>query len=445
MNKTLLQLLDEGIKTGFTTVEAFGETAAKNEYQCCPGEAVSRHSIDTDRVTVRAFWDSGDPVGFSLSKPDLNSIKPAFLNIYSTHLPDQKENYRQRLPAAVPTGKVKLSIFDESFKSVDTGAFNEFSDRIDEIMISSPFQGLKLKKIHLSKTQKKIYIANTNNLDIKYRKTNFNLVLSFALGNNRIDVGENRVFFQQIEPYKIISRAFNLLHSLTDDEKILSPAKNKNIYLILSPEASAFILKEFSDYFKPGAGRKMMNIHYPSILNIVDNPLMEGQAGSVPFDDEGVQVLPGEKYLLKKGIFSQGISDIATAFQYNTTSTGNGFRNGRSLFPTARFSNLYIKPTVLPLKNLMSDAGEGILVSLLKLKAADKKKHLFSAYGCRFKNNQLLEPVHFYFKTSFRSYFLKILKISKEIKFFYSVFNTGSPYILTEARSPSASDNTFEI
>ncbi|UCH97203.1 MAG: hypothetical protein JSV88_10230 [Candidatus Aminicenantes bacterium] len=436
MINTLQTLLEQGTEIGFSAVETFGETIEKHEYECFPDEPPSLHSVDTQRVTVRAFWETGDPVGFSLSKPEPDSIKSAFSNIYTTHLPGEKENYRHGLPAEVK--KTTLHIFDESIDSVDVHAFNEFIDGINEIMIASLFQGLKLNKIHLSKALKKTYIANTNGLNIKYRKTNFNLVLSFALRNNHIDTSETRVFFRQLEPHKIISRAFNLLNSLTET----SISADRHMSLILSPEASAFILREFSSCFKIKADREMMKIHYPSILNIIDNPLMDGQVGSVPFDDEGVQ--SGEKYLLQKGVFSTFISDLAAAFQHNTTSTGNGFRSERSPLPAVGFSNLYIKPTVLPLKNLMADAGVGVLVSLLKLKSIDNKGYVFSVYGYRFKDDELLEPVHFYFRTSFRSYFLKILKISKEVKFFYSSANIGSPYVLLEARY-NRSDNLFEI
>lgn len=439
ISAALQHLLAEGANTGFSTVEVFAEKTGKQEYECFPDEPPSLHSTQTQKVTVRAFRDTGDPVGFTLSKPDLPAIKSAFLNIYGTHLPDQKENYRQKLPSKVK--EISPAVFDESFDAVDIHAFNELIDRINEIIISPPFQGLKLKKIHLAKTLKKTYIANTNQLNAKYKKTNFNLVLSFMLGINRIDISENRVFFQHLEPYKIISRGFNLLNSLT--ETTVSTGKRKNLYLILSPEASAFILKEFSHYFKIRADSEMMNIHYPSILNIIDNPFMDGQAGSVPFDDEGVQMYPGETYLIQKGVFSQVITDLSTAFQTNNPSTGNGFRNERSTFPSVQFSNLYIKPTVLPLKNLMTDAQEGVLVSLLKLKSIDKSGYLFSAYGYRFKGDDMLEPVHFYFRTTFRSYLLHILKISKEIKFFYSVFNIGSPYVLVEARNIEGS--MFEI
>jgi PmbA protein len=431
MNKTVQALLEQGTQTGFKAVEAFGEVLEKQEYECFPEEPPGLHTVETERVTVRAFWDSGDPVGFSLSKPNPESIKSAFFKIYASQLPDEKENFADQLPAAAK--KAKIAIFDESVDKVDIHTFNEFIDRISEIMVSFPFQGLKIGKIHLAKSLKKIYIANSKGLNTKYRKTNFQMILSFILGQNRMETRENRVYFHQFEPYKMISRAFNLLGSLTG----IGVSAARHMALILSPEASAFILREFSGSFKIDAPHRaeIGNIHYPSILNVIDNPMMDGQVGSVPFDDEGVQ--GEERYLIQKGVLTTAVSDISTASRFHTASTGNGFRNGRSLFPAIGFSNLYIKPTILSLRNLMNDAGQGVLVSLLKLKALDKEGSVFSAYGYRFNGGDLLEPVHFYLKTSFRSYFLKISKVSKEIKFFYSSANIGSPYILAEARRKS--------
>jgi predicted Zn-dependent protease len=438
MTEITQKILEEGTKTGFSTVEAFGENTEKMEYECFPGETPSLHTVETKRAAARVFWETGDPVGFSLSNPDPASIKSAFSNTYAANLPDEKESFRNRLPADVKM--TSPSIFDDSIEHVDVHTFNELIDRINEITISPSFQGLKLKRTFLSKSIKKIYIANTNGLNAKYIKTQFTLALDALMKNNRIVIKETRIFFNHLEPIKIISRTVNLLNSLTEDT--LPSRKNKNTHLILSPETSIFILKEFSDYFKNNADKEMMNIQYPSILNIIDNPFMDGQPGSVPFDDEGIQ--SGEKPLIQKGVFSQVITDISTAFQNKTQSSGNGFRCERSFFPSVHFSNLFIKPTVLPLKNLITDAGEGVLVSLLRLKHIDKDGYLFSAYGYRFKGDNMMAPVHFYFRTSFRSYFLRILKISKEIKYFYSTYNIGSPYILVEAKLNKPL-NLFEI
>jgi|GEM_PF-629593 len=431
---TMENILEEGTKTGFAAVEAYGEKTAIEEYEYFTDRKTRRHTSAAHRLTTRAFWDVGDPVGFSLSKPGPEEIKSAFSTIYSINLPAQTKNYAHMLPAAVD--RVDVNIYDETIEkeTLDTRRIDELSDQVDEILISPTFKDLELKKLHFSKVLKKVYIANTNNLNAKYIKTYFNLWLSVGLGDNLIDIRDSSTFARDIEPYKLVSRAYNLLHSLT--ETPLGPGRG-DMYLVLSPEASAFILREFSDYFKVKVDRKFLDIPFPSILNVVDDPLLDGRVGSVPFDDEGTQ--SGEKHLIRKGAFNRTITDIQSAFREGagTRSTGNGFRSERSLFPSVRFSNLYVKPTVLSLKNLMDAAGEGILVSLLKLKYTDKEGYVFSAYGYKFSGNNLLEPVHFYFRTTFLSYFLNILKVSKEVKFFSSTYNIGSPYIMVEAKRKS--------
>ncbi|MGE5340509.1 MAG: metallopeptidase TldD-related protein [Candidatus Omnitrophota bacterium] len=444
MTDMIRYLIDEGRRTGFALVEGFGENIEKQEYECFAGEMPSFHTLETHRISARAFWETGSPVGFSLSRPDGPALKSALSDLYSSNFPDESPNFRHLLPEKVE--KNSPAIYDDRIDTVDVHVFNRMIDRINELIGSSDVQGMKIRRTYLSKTLKKVYIANTKGLDARYIKTQFTLALDAVLNHNRIAVRENRIFFSQIEPAKIISRAFNLLNSLTEES--LPSRKSKNLYLILSPEASVFLLREFSRFFKAGANgthgthKEMMDIQYPAIVNIVDNPFMDGQPGSVPFDDEGIQ--SGEKFLFQKGIFSQTINDTATAFQTGTQPTGNGFRDERSFFPSVRFSNLYIKPTVLPLKNLITDAGEGVLVSLLRLKSTDKHGGIFSAYGYRFKGDSIMDPVHFYFRTSFRSYFLKILKVSKEVKYFYSSYNMGSPYMLVEGRLDKGS-GLFEI
>lgn len=425
-------ILDEGRKSGFSTIEVFREKIERKEYEKFVDYS-AQHSVKTDYVTVRAFWEYGDPVGFSLSTSNSFSIKSAFHNLYSVNVSQQRKNYARFLPGAVE--KVKIDIFDNSIEFMNNQGFEELAEKINELPILFP--GLSLKRIYFSQTLKKVYLANTHQLNAKYKKTNFRLVLSMALKNNIIEVNENKIFLKNINPFRMITRSFNLLNSLTDNTKF----ESKINFLVLSPEASSFILKEFSDFFKLVNFKDIKKVHFSTALTITDDLFMDEQSGSVPFDDEGSQL--GEKRIIEKGVFSQSISDIATAFQHNTVSSGNGFRGEKVIFPTVRFSNLYIKPSVLPLKNLLADAGKGILVSLVKLKNSEKDKVVFSAYGYEFNNGDIREPVHFYFKTSFLSFFLHLVKVSREIKFFHSHFNVGSPYILVETKHKA--DNLFEI
>jgi len=437
MTKSIVSILEVGENTGFSAVEVFREKTERKEYQFFPGEPTfpGHHAVDTDKVTVRAFWDSGDPVGFILSRPSVQAVKSAFSHIYSTQMPNVRPNFHHLLPAVVTKGGG--SIFDDGFSGVGLQNFNEMIDRIQEYMVSPLFPGLRITRALLTKVLKKVYLVNSRQLNVKYKKTLFNLQLSFTLGQNCIDISEHRVFLGQIDVNKMVSRGYNLLLSLTENRI----GDRSSMFLVLSPEASVMILREFSPYFKVDGDREIMNMHYPAILNVIDDPLMNGMPGTVPFDDEGVE--GEERYLIRKGVFSQHIADIAAGFEYKTVSTGNGFRNDRSPFPAMRFSNLYIKPTVMPLKHLLNTAGRGVVISLLKLKAIEKERYLFSAYGYRFQDNDLLEPVHFYIRTTARSYFLNILKISKEVKFFHSGFNIGSPYILVEGRGKG--DYIYEI
>jgi predicted Zn-dependent protease len=348
-------------------------------------------------------------------------------------VPERKRNHSHLLPGSVE--RINLDIFDHSLKPEENQPFLNLVETINEILVSFP--GLVLSKIHFSQSLSKVYLANTLGLKAKYKKTNFNLKLTFSMKGNIIEINRNATHFKSIDPHRLISRAHNLLSSLTDNDPV-----EKNIgHFIFSPEASVFVLNEFSDYFKLNNRRGLPKIGFSAALNIVDDPFMNGQSGSVPFDDEGVQ--SGETKLLDKGVFRQPISNLETAFKFDSSSSGNGFRSENSLFPRVRFSNLYIKPSVIPLDKLMREAGGGILVSLLKLKHVEKNKYLFSAYGFQFREGIISEPVHFYFRTSFVSYFANVLKVSREIKFFYNTFNIGSPYILTGGKWKS--QRLFEI
>lgn len=423
-------IADAGANAGFGATEVFGERVTLEQYDYFPGFKTRIHGASTHRVTARAFWDVGEPVGFRLSSPGEKDIKAAMAAIYSGGAPSPGENFGRRLPTAYKKlEQADLAIYDHNFQKIDIQRFQELVDQVHEILLTSMFKNLRLRRIHFFKTLRKIYIANSRGLNAKYIKTHFHFLLSLGLGQNSVDVSENSTFFDAIDPYKMAPWAYSLVNALSDRPL---EAKRRNVFLLLAPEAAAFILREFSHFFHEKTDKRLKEIDFPAMLNLADDPLLNGQPGSVPFDDEGVQST--EKHIIWKGAFQGGVTDIGSGFPLGLKSTGNGFRGERSIFPSVRFSNLYIKPTVLSVRNLMEDAGEGIMASLLKLKYADREGYLFSAYGYRFSGANLLEPVHIHFRTNFLSYFLNICKISKELKFFHSRANFGSPYILLELK-----------
>ena len=130
------------------------------------------------------------------------------------------------------------------------------------------------------------------------------------------------------------------------------------------------------------------------------------------------------------------IADIRAAFATGGRSTGNGFRDERGVFPQVQFSNLYIRPSNDSLAQLLQQARQGVLVYLVRPRGQGRQpgEFLFSAYGYFFAGSEIARPVHFHFATTMRSYLLHVLAVSRELRFFHSRANIGSPYLLLQGR-----------
>lgn len=419
-------IIEEGKKWGFSVIEATVEKIKKNDY-VSSGENLYHHDSVLKKGFCRSFYNTGDPVSFSLSVKDKKSLHSAFAAVSKAVPASGEKNFGYMIPKSAK--KVEINIFDADIINIGEGEFNGLSDILEESVLNFP--EMRLESVKLSKWLKKTYHSNSSGLNIKYRKTMFHLSVKFSLKGNFIELGDSRIFFDHIDPERLVSRGYRLLDSLTDRKASFS----KYCSLIISPEASATLIRIFSKGFLPGGEKDAGKVNFPRILNISDDTLLEDGTASVPFDDEGVQ--SGETCLIKKGSFISPVADLRSAFENGIRPTGNGFRRGDSTMPSTGFSNLFIKPTILGVKNLLNEYDEGIMVSLIKLKLAENGNYLFSAYGYKYKYGERGEAVHFYFSTTFLTYFLNIQKISKEMRFFYSGFNVGSPYILLRAKHKS--------
>jgi len=412
-------VLVEGKRAGFATVEAFGEKVERREYERFTDYRAS-HGVTLDQVTIRAFRDSGDPLGIMLPRPDAASIRRAFHDLGAVNIPDKKPNHAEHLPPSVRRSRVV--IYDAEIERDGDARFDSLVERIAEIPVLYP--GLTLEKIAFGQSLRKIYLANSRGLRTKYRKTIFDLKLTLSLQGNVIEINETSTHFNGLNPSRLTTRAYNLLNSLTD-ETTVDPGIS---FFLFSPEAATVLLREFSGHFKAGETHPAGRIQFPAALTLVDRPLLDFQPGSAPCDDEGVQT--GDTLLVDKGVWVGSISDLRTASRFGISSSGNGFRREPDIFPEVEFSNLCIKPSVMALKKVMDEAGRGILVSLIKPKLVEKGKSLFSAYGYHFSGNELRQPVHLYFSTDFLSFFMGVGRVTREMRFFHGHINVGSPYLL---------------
>jgi len=415
-------IVKEGILKGFSSVEASREQIIRSEY-FKHGDVFTNHLSNFQKIHCRAMYDYGDPVTFMLSVSDKRAIRNVLKLISRSYPSSGKENFSNNLPSKIR--KIKIEIYDPLFESIGTDDFTELVDGIDENILNFP--ELKVSDVSFSKQCRKFYLTNSKGFNAKYRKTHFSVSLKMSLNGASINLSDNRILFSDLEPFKLVSRGYTLLESLTDKQ----PELKKFNDLVFSPESSSLILKVFSKYFLPMNNKIMGSFNYPTALNISDDPLLNFGTGSIPFDDEGIQ--KGKTNLIQKGVFLSSITDLRTSFGYDMQTTGNGFRRGGD-HPAPGFTNLYIHPSVVSVNSILRDITDTILISLIKLISSKNGEYLFSAYGYRYTNGSRKEPVHFFISTTFQDFLLNIERISKEIRFFYSVYNTGSPYLLLKSK-----------
>lgn len=95
-------------------------------------------------------------------------------------------------------------------------------------------------------------------------------------------------------------------------------------------------------------------------FSLIDDPLRARGIGSTPFDDEGVAVQP--LTLVEAGVLKSWLLNTSAAAQLGLETTGHA---SRGLAGPAGVSghNLTVQPGDRSLKDLMSDAGTGLLVT----------------------------------------------------------------------------------
>ncbi|MDH4129144.1 MAG: TldD/PmbA family protein [Spirochaetota bacterium] len=93
-------------------------------------------------------------------------------------------------------------------------------------------------------------------------------------------------------------------------------------------------------------------------LNIIDDGSIEGLAGYVPYDDEGVR--GRKKYLIKDGKLNSRLNSRETAFQLGEELSGNARSISPSYPPIVRMTNTYIDKGNKSLDELLSIMGNGV-------------------------------------------------------------------------------------
>ena len=130
-------------------------------------------------------------------------------------------------------------------------------------------------------------------------------------------------------------------------------------------------------------------------INIVDDGTIEGNRGSLTFDDEGV---PGQKtYMVEDGVLRSYLHDRISASYYGVAPTGNGRRESFRYNPIPRMRATYMESgTDGTREDIIASVRKGIYVDQFangEVKIGEGDFTFYVRSGFLIENGRLTMPV----------------------------------------------------
>ena len=128
----------------------------------------------------------------------------------------------------------------------------------------------------------------------------------------------------------------------------------------------------------------------PEFLNIIDDGGIEGLAGYVPYDDEGVPAVRSE--LIKNGLLNGRLHSRETAALMNEDLTGNARSMHPGYQPIVRMTNTYIDNGETSFDEMLARLDDGIYAIDMLGGMTDLEMFTFSsAYAYRVRHGKISE------------------------------------------------------
>ena len=425
----------EKIKSNLKCAEIF---FGKNKYMNIEIEenSMKNAEIGSDEgLSIRAI-DKRGSLGFAftnrLGKKSVQNMVKTAVKMMNAGIEDLDF---KNLPSQYSKYPSVKNLFDSDLKNLlieDAVGFSEDLIKVceeDELAIS--------QSANFVSNYSKRYIINTNGIEISGKET------SCSISSNIIvkDKASNETSFgydwQSERSIKSINPTNIAKNALKDAKRNLNRIKIKNmkIPLILTPKGTiSFILSPIANainaetyqYKRSFLVDKRNEVIGSEKLSIEDNALLDGLAGSVQFDGEGVPCQ--NKKIIQNGKFLELLHNSYTAGKEGVESTGNASRSSYSSIPSIGISNFIMHTGDYSLDEIIN-VKKGIILDYTgdspNIATGDFSGLILQ--GNIIRNGEIKEPLN---ETMFGINLLDLFKnidaISKEFKT-YGVYQ--APYV----------------
>ncbi|MEG0145133.1 MAG: TldD/PmbA family protein [Clostridia bacterium] len=212
-------------------------------------------------------------------------------------------------------------------------------------------------------------IANTKGLDVCFEDGGAGLYVSpIARAGEQVNSAMKFVYADNVDHFDVDALAREAVSEAVDGLGA-EPVASGDYPIAFRNDAAAALLQTFLNVFSGDAAQKGLSLLKDregeqiasACVTLMDDPLLPSGRSSVPFDAEGVATF--EKAVVTDGKLLTLLHNLNTAAKKGVQTTGNAARGSYAAKVSVAPTNFYLKPGACDLDGLLSQMGEGLLIT----------------------------------------------------------------------------------
>ncbi len=351
--------------------EIFGGTATSSSLSIEKGYLKTAENFTQYALNIRLMGDQGKTGSVTITKMSLPFIKTSIENTVSL-MKGSLVNPDFKCLASPPDKYPSIKTpYDSTIKDL---SIEDASEIVDLFMnIKSQDDRIVSVSGDFSFTDLNYSLLSSNGINLRNKESAVSISSEIIMEetikgkkeNSNGYEGQQYSHFSQVQPEKIFETALNTARKGLKKSKI----SIDSYPVILSPQAvvllfnntistaiDGLVIYEKRSFLRNQLGNQIAS----ELLNIQDNPWLDGGINTSAWDLEGTPTKPLK--IIENGILNSYLHNVYSANLFETISTGHGSRGMHSTTVGIRPSNLLIQPGNQDLESMIGGIKRGILL-----------------------------------------------------------------------------------
>ena len=359
-------LLDEAQKEGILSAEVYLSSGDSFRAMCVQGEIANYTVHATRGLSLRGLYQG--KMGYAATEAfDEEAVSQLVRAVKESAELTEDEDIQEIYQG------------DEAYPKVDN--YNPALDKVEESRKLQLIQDIEKKALAMDKrivalnynmistNSGATRIVNSYGLNLSH-KDNMAVVYASATAKEGERVSTGAGFkvtrnFDELDADAIakeaVDEALFMLHA--------APVPSGTYRAIIDAKCMPDLLGTFADVFSAESAQKGLSllagkegeIIASEAVTLLDDPLLPGGLASQPFDAEGVATFT--KAVIENGKLTTLLHNLKTARKAGVKTTGNAAKGGYASAVDVSPSNFYLKPGEKSKEELLSDMGDGLVIT----------------------------------------------------------------------------------